>query len=85
MRIDDDLAAAPAAPLVLRILSDGGLHGYAIAAALRDRTGGHAQWSDGMLYPVLHRLERLGYVSSSWGMSEAGHRRKRYAVTRDGG
>ncbi|WP_338144928.1 PadR family transcriptional regulator [Cryobacterium adonitolivorans] len=47
-------------------------------------SGGSMQWTDGMLYPLLHRLERLGYVTSLWGTSEAGRRRKHYAITASG-
>lgn len=81
MRIDKDLVAASATPLVLAILTDGDLYGYAILKRVGELSGGRMQWTDGMLYPLLHRLERLGHVSSSWGMSEAGRRRKHYAIT----
>lgn len=81
MRIDKDLVAASATPLVLGILADGDLHGYAILKRVSELSGGSMQWTDGMLYPLLHRLERLGHVSSSWGTSAAGRRRKHYAIT----
>ena len=81
MRIDKDLVAASATPLVLGILADGDLYGYAILKRVGELSGGRMQWTDGMLYPLLHRLERLGHVSSSWGTSEAGRRRKHYAIT----
>lgn len=84
MRIDKDLVAASATPLVLGILADGDLYGYAILKRVSELSGGSMQWTDGMLYPLLHRLERLGYVSSSWGTSEAGRRRKHYAITPTG-
>ena len=84
MRIDKDLVAASATPLVLGILADGDLYGYAILKRVSELSGGSMQWTDGMLYPLLHRLERLGYVSSSWGTSEAGRRRKHYAITASG-
>ena len=84
MRIDKDLVAASATPLVLGILSEGALYGYAILKRVGELSGGRMQWTDGMLYPLLHRLERLGYVSSSWGTSEAGRRRKHYAITSAG-
>jgi PadR family transcriptional regulator PadR len=84
VRIDKDLVAASATPLVLGILSEGDLYGYAIIKRVSELSGGGMQWTDGMLYPLLHRLERLGYVSSSWGMSEAGRRRKHYAITPTG-
>ena len=81
MRIDKDLVAASATPLVLGILADGDLYGYAILKRVGELSGGRMQWTDGMLYPLLHRLERLGHVSSSWGASESGRRRKHYAIT----
>lgn len=84
MRIDKDLVAASATPLVLGILADGDLYGYAILKRVGELSGGRMQWTDGMLYPLLHRLERLGHVSSSWGTSEAGRRRKHYAITPTG-
>lgn len=84
MRIDKDLVAASATPLVLGILADGDLYGYAILKRVGELSGGSMQWTDGMLYPLLHRLERLGYVESTWGTSEAGRRRKHYAITQTG-
>ncbi len=85
MRIDKDLVAASATPLVLGILADGDLYGYAILKRVSELSGGGMQWTDGMLYPLLHRLERLGYVSSLWGTSDAGRRRKHYTITRRAG
>ena len=84
MRIDKDLVAASATPLVLGILADGDLYGYAILKRVGELSGGRMQWTDGMLYPLLHRLERLGHVSASWGTSESGRRRKHYAITPTG-
>jgi PadR family transcriptional regulator PadR len=84
VRKDKDLVAASATPLVLGILSDGDLYGYAILKRVSELSGGGIQWTDGMLYPLLHRLERLGYVSSLWGTSEAGRRRKHYTITAAG-
>lgn len=81
MHIDKDLVAASATPLVLGILADGESYGYAIVKRVNELSGGRMQWTDGMLYPLLHRLERLGYVQASWGTSEAGRRRKHYAIT----
>jgi DNA-binding PadR family transcriptional regulator len=84
VRIDKDLVAASATPLVLGILSEGDLYGYAILKRVGEISGGSMQWTDGMLYPLLHRLERFGYVSASWGTSETGRRRKHYAITPSG-
>ncbi|ACZ30439.1 transcriptional regulator, PadR-like family [Xylanimonas cellulosilytica DSM 15894] len=84
MHIDKDLVAASATPLVLGILADGDLHGYAILKRVGELSGGRMQWTDGMLYPLLHRLERNGWVTARWGVSEAGRKRKYYALTESG-
>ena len=84
MHIDKDLVAASATPLVLGILADGESYGYAIVKRVNELSGGRMQWTDGMLYPLLHRLERLEYVRASWGTSDAGRRRKHYAITQAG-
>ncbi|MGW5312695.1 PadR family transcriptional regulator [Nocardia thailandica] len=81
MHIDKDLVAASATPLVLAILAEGESYGYAILQRVDTLSGGRMQWSDGMLYPLLHRLERLGYVSAAWRTAETGRRRKHYTLT----
>jgi DNA-binding PadR family transcriptional regulator len=84
MELDKDLVAASATPLVLAILSEGDSYGYAILKRVRELSGGEIEWTDGMLYPLLHRLQRLGYLTATWQTSEEGRRRKYYAIT-DGG
>lgn len=82
--ISKDLVAASATPLVLAILADGDSYGYAILKRVSELSGRRLQWTDGMLYPVLHRLERQGYVEARWGTSESGRRRKYYRITKQG-
>ncbi|MCJ7627352.1 MAG: helix-turn-helix transcriptional regulator [Longimicrobiales bacterium] len=84
MNIGKDLVAASATPLVLSILSEGESYGYAIIKRVDELSGGELKWTDGMLYPVLHRLERNGFVKASWGSSETGRRRKYYRLTDEG-
>jgi len=84
MDLGKDLVAASATPLVLAILADGDSYGYAIIKRVTELSGGHLQWTDGMLYPVLHRLERQGLVAAKWGKSETGRHRKYYRLTREG-
>ena len=84
MNIGKDLVAASATPLVLAILSEGESYGYAIIKRVDELSGGELQWTDGMLYPVLHRLDRNGLVQASWGRSESGRRRKYYRLTDQG-
>jgi PadR family transcriptional regulator PadR len=84
MELGKDLVAASATPLVLAILMEGDSYGYAIIKRVATLSGGHLHWTDGMLYPVLHRLERQGLVSTRWGTSESGRKRKYYRITKDG-
>ena len=84
MRIGKDLVAATATPLVLGILAEGESYGYAILQRVSALSDGQLEWSDGMLYPLLHRLERLGQVEASWVASPAGRPRKHYRLSPDG-
>jgi PadR family transcriptional regulator PadR len=84
MEISKDLMAASSTPIVLAILAEGDSYGYAILQRVRELSGGRMEWTDGMLYPVLHRLERLGYVEARWEVAESGRRRKYYRVTHQG-
>ena len=84
MRIDKDLVAASATPLVLAILAEGESYGYAILKRVRAVSDGELEWSDGMLYPLLHRLGRLGYVTTEWRTPPEGRRRKYYVITDEG-
>lgn len=82
--INKDLVAASSTPLVLAILAEGDSYGYAILQRVRELSGGELEWTDGMLYPVLHRLERSGLVESRWETAASGRRRKYYRVTEGG-
>ena len=84
LRIDKDLVAASATPLVLAILIEEESYGYAILKRIRELSGGELEWTDGMLYPLLHRLRRLGYVTTEWRTSPEGRRRQYYVMTDDG-
>ena len=84
MNLNKDLVAASATPLVLAILAEGESYGYAIIKRVGELSGGHLQWTDGMLYPVLHRLEEQGYAVAKWSASENGRRRKYYRITKEG-
>jgi DNA-binding PadR family transcriptional regulator len=84
MKLSKDLVAASAAPLVLSLLEEGESYGYALIRRVRELSGGRIEWTDGMLYPVLHRLEAQGWVRSRWGESEAGRKRKYYSLNREG-
>jgi PadR family transcriptional regulator PadR len=81
MEINKDLIAASSTPIVLAILAEGDSYGYAILKRVRELSGGRMEWTDGMLYPVLHRLERLGHVEARWEVAQSGRRRKYYRIT----
>jgi len=80
MKLEKELVAASSVPLVLSILSEGESYGYAIIQHVRELSGGKIEWTDGMLYPVLHWLEDQGYVRSAWRKSETGRKRKYYSL-----
>ncbi len=84
MQIDKDLVAASATPLVLAILAEGESYGYAILKRVRELSNGELEWTDGMLYPLLHRLHRLGYVTREWRTPPEGRRRRYYAIAPEG-
>jgi PadR family transcriptional regulator PadR len=84
MSIPKDLVAASATPIILSILGRGDSYGYAIIEQVRLASGGEMEWADGMLYPILHRLENKRLVSSYEALSETGRKRKYYKLTRTG-
>jgi DNA-binding PadR family transcriptional regulator len=79
-----ELVAASAAPLILAILNRGESYGYAIIQELRTLSDSHIQWTDGMLYPVLRRLENQGFVRSEWRVGDTGKRRRYYHIEKSG-
>jgi transcriptional regulator len=67
--------------LILKTLSWGSMHGYAVAKWIQDTTDDALRVEEGSLYPALHRLENKGLVSTSWGLSENNRQAKYYALT----
>jgi PadR family transcriptional regulator PadR len=84
LAISKDLVAASATPLILSILSESENYGYAIIKRVRELSNGRMQWTDGMLYPVLHRLEEQKLIQSKWRESKAGRKRKYYKIKKEG-
>jgi len=81
MNISKELVAASATPIVLAILNRSDSYGYAIIQKVREVSDDRLTWTDGMLYPVLHRLEEAGSVVSRWETADTGRRRKYYRLT----
>lgn len=84
MSINKDLVAASATPLILSILSEGESYGYAIIKHIRRLSGGEIKWTDGMLYPLLHRLEDQGLIQSRERVAESGRIRRYYRIKKKG-
>ena len=84
MEISKDLMAASSTPIVLAILAEADSYGYAILQRVRELSAGRIEWTDGMLYPVLHRLERLGHIKARWETADSGRKRKYYQITQGG-
>ena len=79
-----ELAGASAKPLILSILADGESYGYAILLQIETLSSGELSWDDGTLYPVLHRLENEGLLTSTWRRADNQRRRKYYTITAKG-
>ena len=75
-----ELVAASTEPLILTLLSRGDSYGYALIQAVKQLSGDKIEWTDGMIYPVLHRMEREGWITSRWGKAESGRKRKYYSL-----
>ena len=70
--------------LILKTLTGGPRHGYAIATFIEEGSDNTVLVEEGSLYPALYRMERRGWVDAEWGMSELGRRAKLYRLTTDG-
>lgn len=82
--LSKELMAASTRPLILTILKRGESYGYQIIQDAKQFSGGTLEWSDGMLYPVLHKLQKDGCIQSRWVISEEGRKRKYYSITEIG-
>jgi PadR family transcriptional regulator, regulatory protein PadR len=79
-----ELVAASTTTLVLSILSEGENYGYALIQRVQELSGGQIQWSEGMLYPVLHWMEDQELIESEWREAETGRKRKYYRIRKEG-
>jgi len=79
-----ELVAASTEPLILSLLAQGESYGYALIQEVKRLSGDKIEWTDGMLYPVLHRMEREGWIESRWGEAANGRKRKYYSLAKAG-
>jgi PadR family transcriptional regulator PadR len=82
--INKELMAASSEPVVLAILAQGESYGYEMIQRVRELSGGEIAWTDGMLYPVLRRLEAQGQIESEWRTAENGRKRRYYRISKTG-
>lgn len=79
-----ELVAASTVPLVLSVLTEGESYGYALIQRVRELSGGQIEWTEGMLYPVLHWMEKEELIEAEWREAESGRKRKYYRLRKEG-
>jgi len=84
MNVSKDLVGASVTPVILSVLAQEESYGYDILLKIRVLSDAKIEWTPGMLYPVLHRLERQGLVESAWRVAEGGRKRKYYRIKTSG-
>jgi len=84
MLVSKELTAASTTPLILAILTEGDSYGYAIIKRVMELSSGKISWTEGMLYPVLHRLEEAGCLEAYWSSESGNRKRKYYRITESG-
>jgi DNA-binding PadR family transcriptional regulator len=82
--LSKELIAASTVPLVLSVLAEGENYGYALIRRVRELSGGNIEWTEGMLYPVLHWMEDEGMIDSEWQQADSNRRRKYYRLRKEG-
>ena len=82
--LSKELVAASTVPLVLSVLTEGESYGYELIRRVRELSGGRIEWTEGMLYPVLHWMERERMIESEWRAAAGERRRKYYRLRKEG-
>jgi DNA-binding PadR family transcriptional regulator len=82
--LSKELIAASTVPLVLSVLTQGESYGYELIQRVRELSGGRIEWTEGMLYPVLHWMENEDLIESEWREAETGRKRKYYCLRKEG-
>jgi PadR family transcriptional regulator, regulatory protein PadR len=82
--LSKELVAASTVPLVLSVLTEGESYGYELIRRVRELSGGEIEWTEGMLYPVLHWMERERMIESEWREAAGERRRKYYRLRKEG-
>lgn len=83
-KISKELIGASSIPIILSIISKKDAYGYEIIQKVKELSDGKIAYKDGSLYPVLHKIEKKGYIKSYWKESESGKKRKYYTICEEG-
>lgn len=76
-----ELVGASTVPIILTILLERENYGYELIKKVNEFSGGKLEWSDAMLYPVLHRMQKDNLIQARWAVLENGRKRKYYTIT----
>jgi len=79
-----DFVAASAPPMILALLEKADSYGYELIQQAETLSEGQFRWAEGMLYPLLHRLENKSWIEAYWGKAPTGRKRKYYRITQEG-
>jgi DNA-binding PadR family transcriptional regulator len=82
--LSKELVAASTVPLVLSVLAQGENYGYALIQQVRELSDGRIEWTEGMLYPVLHWMQKEKLIEAEWREAETGRKRKYYRIRKEG-
>ena len=82
--LSKELVAASTVPLVLSVLTEGETYGYALIQRVRELSSGKIEWTEGMLYPVLHWMQEEKLIEAEWREAESGRKRKYYRLLKEG-
>ena len=82
--LSKELVAASTVPLVLSVLTQGESYGYELIQRVRELSGNRIEWTEGMLYPVLHWMEDADLIEAEWREAETGRKRKYYRLRKEG-
>ncbi len=83
-KLSKELIGASSIPIILTIISANETYGYDIIQRVKAASDNKMVWKDGTLYPVLHKLEKGGYIESYWKVGDSGRKRKYYRINEDG-
>lgn len=83
-KLSKELIGASSTPIILSILKKNESYGYEIIQNIKELSGGKIEFGEGTLYPVLHKLEKKGFIESYWKIAESGRKRKYYNISENG-